>query len=89
MSGSVSHAVSHGQQTCGSATRKSTSEEKAMFDSMRQFPTTRAQHYPHWPTSDQPPIDHLAVDVSVVEVGMVTLAASTKDAGDSYGTEST
>jgi hypothetical protein len=66
------------------------------FDSMLQFPTTRARLYPHGPTGDgsydEPvvdlAVDHLAVDVSVIDLGLVTIAASTRNKlVDSYGVE--
>jgi hypothetical protein len=66
------------------------------FDSMLQFPTTRARLYPHGPTGDgsydEPivdlAVDHLAVDVSVIDLGLVTIAASTRNKlVDGYGFE--
>lgn len=66
------------------------------FNSMLRFATTRAQMYPHWPIegeSDGHPItgldvDHLTVDVSVIGLGKVTIAASMNDkVHDSYGVE--
>ena len=68
----------------------------SQFNSMIAFPVTRAQRYPHtWPDDPSPEaapivdlhIDRLAVDTEVVP-GMVTLAASTRDASrDAYGSE--
>lgn len=67
------------------------------IDSLRAFPIRRAQLYPHGPTGnpvdeDRPiaelDIDHLTVDVSVVEVGTVTIAGSSKNMPrDIYGVE--
>jgi hypothetical protein len=66
------------------------------FDSMIAFPVSRSQAYPHWPVdppTEEAPIvdlgiDHLIVDTRVVEPGMVTLAASTRNAvNDAYGFE--
>jgi len=67
------------------------------FNPMIAFPVSRAQAYPHtWPEDpslkDAPilalGIDHLTVDVSVIQLGTVTLAASTRNAGnDAYGQE--
>jgi len=66
------------------------------FDSMIAFPVSRAQAYPHtWPVDpsreDAPivdlGVDHLIVD-TLVRSGTVTLAASTRNAGnDAYGQE--
>jgi hypothetical protein len=66
------------------------------LDSMIAFPVTRAQAYPHtWPvdpSAEEAPIDdldihHLIVD-TLVYPGTVTLAASTRNAGnDAYGQE--
>jgi hypothetical protein len=66
------------------------------LDSMIAFPITRAQAYPHTrpvdPSPEEAPIvdlgvDHLIVD-TLVYPGMVTLAASTSNAGnDAYGQE--
>jgi hypothetical protein len=66
------------------------------FDSMIAFPVTRAQAYPHtWPVDPSPEdapivdlgVDHLIVD-TLVRAGMVTLAASRRDAGrDAFGFE--
>jgi hypothetical protein len=66
------------------------------FDSMIAFPVSRAQAYPHtWPNDpsleDAPivdlRVDHLIVD-TLVYPGAVTLAASTRNAGnDAYGQE--
>ncbi len=61
------------------------------IDSFRMFPIRRAQLYPYWPTGNQvegdPPIteldiDHLTVDVSVVELGLVTIAGSSRNLPD-------
>jgi hypothetical protein len=67
------------------------------FDPMIAFPVSRAQAYPHtWPVDPSPEdapivdlgVDHLIVDVSVIQVGTVTLAASTRNAvNDAYGRE--
>ena len=66
------------------------------FNSMIAFPVSRAQAYPHWPVDpsleEVPIIDlevqHLTVDVSATQLGTVTLAASTRNAGsDAYGQE--
>jgi hypothetical protein len=61
------------------------------FDSMITIPVTRAQAYPHtWENHDilDLEVHHLVVDVSVRESGVVTLAASTRNAqSDSYGEE--
>ena len=67
------------------------------FNSMFAFPVSRAQAYPHtWPVDPSPEdapvvdlgIDRLIVDTRVVEPGMVTLAASTRNAvNDAYGFE--
>jgi hypothetical protein len=66
------------------------------FDSMIAFPVSRAQAYPHtWPVDssrEDAPIIDLGVDHLIVEMlvfpGTVTLAASTRNAGnDAYGQE--
>jgi len=67
------------------------------FNPMIAFPVFRAQAYPHtWPVDpspeDAPIVDlevhHLIVDVSVAQLGTVTLAASTRNASnDAYGQE--
>ena len=66
------------------------------FESMIAFPVSRAQAYPHtWPKDPSPEdapivdlgVDHLIVD-TLVRAGMVTLAASRRDAGrDAFGFE--
>jgi hypothetical protein len=66
------------------------------FHSMIAFPVSRAQAYPHtWPVDpslEDAPIIDLGVDHLIVEMmvfpGTVTLAASTRNAGnDAYGQE--
>jgi hypothetical protein len=66
------------------------------FDPMIAFPVTRAEAYPHtWPVDpslEEAPIVHLGVDHLIVDTlvypGTVTLAASTRNAGnDAYGQE--
>ena len=67
------------------------------FNSMIAFHVSRAQAYPHtWPVDPSPEdapivdlgVDHLIVGVSVIQVGTVTLAASTRNAvNDAYGQE--
>jgi hypothetical protein len=66
------------------------------FDPMIAFPVSRAQAYPHTWSEDPAPEDasiadldihHLIVD-TLVYPGTVTLAASTRNAGnDAYGQE--
>ena len=66
------------------------------FNPMTAFPVSRAQAYPHtWPEDPSPEdasivdlgVDHLIVD-TLVYPGTVTLAASTRNAGnDAYGQE--
>jgi len=67
------------------------------FDSMLAFAVSRAQAYPHtWPDDSSPEeapivdlgVHRLIVDKWVVKPGMVTIAASTRNAGvDAYGFE--
>jgi len=66
------------------------------FDSMLRYPTSGARLYPHWPPDTRPggdrivevDVDHLAVDVSVVDLGKVTISASNKNKlVDGYGFE--
>lgn len=69
------------------------------FNSMITIPLRRARSYPHtwpsdphWDAGDSGIVDlhveHFVVDISVVEVGMVTLAASTTEVQrDAYGQE--